>query len=80
MEKLAKKLAIDYSVGKTSDKGTFPLKELNRNFAIIRVAYDLLSESVSKNVPIAPSGEWLLDNFYIIEEQVGSLRRGIELK
>ena len=80
MENFAKKLAINQNVSSNSSKKTFPLKYINEDFEVIKRAYDLLSESVSKDVPIPPSGEWLLDNFYIIEEQVNSIRNSLSIK
>ncbi len=35
----------------------------------------LLTEAVADNRRIAPAGEWLLDNFYLIEEQIRMARR-----
>ncbi len=81
MENFAKRLAIDYAVSfNGSSKRTFPDRLLEKDFDIIKRAYELLSESVEKNVPISPSGEWLLDNFYIIEEQVNAIRISIDIK
>lgn len=80
MENFAKKLAIDQKISKHSNKNSFPLKFVNEDFEVIRRAYDILSESVSKNVPIPPSGEWLLDNFYLIEEQVNAIRNNLNLE
>jgi len=34
----------------------------------------LLAESVRLQQPIAPAAEWLLDNYYLIEEQIGLVR------
>lgn len=79
MENFAKRLAIDHKVLEESNKLYFPLKFVSEDFKIIRDAYEILSESVTKNVPIPPSGEWLLDNFYIIEEQVNSIRNSLNL-
>jgi cyclic beta-1,2-glucan synthetase len=80
MENFAKKLAIDQKISKYSSKNSFPLRSLNEDFEVIRNAYDILSESVSKNVPIPPSGEWLLDNFYLIEEQVNAIKNSLNLE
>ena len=80
MENFAKKLAIDQTITEYSNKNSFPLRFLNEDFETIQRAYDILSESVKKNVPIPPSGEWLLDNFYIIEEQVNALRSSLNLE
>jgi hypothetical protein len=30
----------------------------------------ILTETVKSNIPVVPAGEWLLDNFYLIEEQI----------
>lgn len=79
MENFAKRLAINHKVSSNSSKKTFPLKKVNDDFEVIQRAYDLLSESVKNDVPIPPSGEWLLDNFYIIEEQVNSIRNSLNI-
>ncbi|MBQ9279781.1 MAG: hypothetical protein IJ215_01865 [Clostridia bacterium] len=80
MENFAKKLAINQHISNTSHKSFFPMKFLNEDFEVIEKAYELLSESVTSGVPIPPSGEWLLDNFYIIEEQVGAISNSLSVK
>jgi len=80
MENFAKKLAINHNVIKSSNKKTYPLNSLKEDYEIISKAFDILTESVSKNVSIQPAGEWLLDNFYIIEEQYNSIRNDLKLK
>ena len=80
MENFAKKLAINHNISKLSNKKTFPLNSLKNDYEIISKAFDILTESVSKNVSIQPAGEWLLDNFYIIEEQYNSILVDLNLK
>lgn len=46
------------------------LKRLAENEEILLEVHNLLTESAKKNIRITPAGEWLLDNFYLIEEQV----------
>src|SRR5688572_14167630 len=46
------------------------INRLDENEAILKEVRNLLIESAHQNSPIAPAGEWLLDNFYIIEEQI----------
>ncbi|MCC7029105.1 MAG: cyclic beta 1-2 glucan synthetase [Chitinophagaceae bacterium] len=46
------------------------LKRLAENENILLEVYVLLSLSIKQNNPIAPGAEWLLDNFYLIEEQI----------
>ena len=46
------------------------LKQLAENEDILLEVYALISDSIKQNNPIAPAAEWLLDNFYLIEEQI----------
>lgn len=46
------------------------LKRLSENEEIIVKVTDLLHSAVRDNKPINPAGDWLLDNFYLIEEQI----------
>jgi hypothetical protein len=51
------------------------LMHLAENEAVLVEARNLLAEAVITNLRIAPAGEWLLDNFYLIEEQIRTARR-----
>ena len=51
------------------------LPRLAENEAVLLHTYDLLTSAAEKNRRIAPAGEWLLDNFYLIEEQIRTARR-----
>ena len=46
------------------------LKRLDENQDILLEVRNLLIESAKENSSISPAGEWLLDNFYSIEEQI----------
>ena len=46
------------------------LKRLSDNEHILLEVYAVLSENLKQNNRISPAAEWLLDNFYLIEEQV----------
>src|ERR1017187_8589780 len=46
------------------------LKRLAGNEHILLEVYTLVSDTLKRNKPIAPAAEWLLDNFYLIEEQI----------
>ncbi|MBC7867086.1 MAG: cyclic beta 1-2 glucan synthetase, partial [Gloeobacteraceae cyanobacterium ES-bin-316] len=46
------------------------LKRLAENEEILLEVHALLTEVVKNNNRIAPAGEWLLDNFYLVEEQI----------
>nr|WP_257644325.1 glycoside hydrolase family 94 protein [Luteimonas salinisoli] len=51
------------------------LPRLRENHDLLDRANALLARMVQDEVRITPAGEWLLDNFYLIEEQVRTARR-----
>ena len=51
------------------------LPRLAANEAVLIGACNLLTAAVTANRRITPAGEWLLDNFYLIEEQIRTSRR-----
>ena len=51
------------------------LKRLAENESILIGARNLLTEAIKTDRRITPAGEWLLDNFYLIEEQIRTARR-----
>jgi cellobiose phosphorylase len=51
------------------------LARLSENEALLLDVHDLLTEDVQADRRITPAGEWLLDNFYVIEEQVRTASR-----
>lgn len=51
------------------------LKELSDNEIILFQVNELLQQSVQKKKSISPAAEWLLDNFYLIEDQIRIAKR-----
>ena len=51
------------------------LSRLAENEDVLVGVRDLLAEAVKANRRITPAGEWLLDNFYLIEEQIRTAKR-----
>ena len=51
------------------------LARLAENEHVLLEACNLLTAAVKANRRISPAGEWLLDNFYLIEEQIRTARR-----
>ncbi len=51
------------------------LTRLAENETVLVEARALLIKAVAADLRIAPAGEWLLDNFYLIEEQIRMARR-----
>ena len=51
------------------------LARLSENEYVLSEACRLLTAAVKANRPVTPAGEWLLDNFYLIEEQIRTAKR-----
>ena len=80
LEKYLEKLASDHVLKEKSDKNTYPIPRLQDNFEVITTVYNLLNEHIKLKIPIHPAGEWLLDNYYVIEETVKSIEKELTLK
>ncbi len=50
------------------------IPRLNENENLLIETYDLILAAVRNKVRVAPAGDWLLDNFYVIENQIRSIR------
>lgn len=74
------KLATSHTTKQKSDKDTYPVPRMMENYSVIKEVYNLLNDNVKKKIPIHPAGEWLLDNFYSIEEIVKSIEKDLTLK
>src|SRR4030067_989935 len=69
-----KTLAGSHKLGPRSIRDRL-LTRLAENEDVLMGACNLLTAAVKANRRIAPAGEWLLDNFYLIEEQIRTARR-----
>ena len=74
------KSAMNAEISNESSKSTYPIPRLSDNFKFIEKTHNLLNEHIKKNIEIYPAGEWLLDNFYIIEETVKKITQELTLK
>jgi len=80
LEKHALELARKHVVGKRA-KHYFSLEgRMNKNFRFITSVYKDLNEYANERSSVTPAAEWLLDNFYIIEEQVKEIRQNLSRK
>lgn len=51
------------------------LTRLAENERILLEAHKLVTDALARKRKISPAGEWLLDNFYLIQEQIRTARR-----
>ncbi|MEJ7592257.1 MAG: hypothetical protein WKF77_11960 [Planctomycetaceae bacterium] len=74
LERHARTIAATHrlATGEADDK---LLPRLAENERILVETYDLIAAAAARDRRIAPAAEWLLDNFYLIEEQIRSTRK-----
>src|SRR5689334_6535158 len=70
LEEHARKIAVEHDVSRKASLLNWPIPRMNENYNFIDSVYRELSEDIQKKHTAPPAAEWLLDNFYIIEEQV----------
>lgn len=70
MEQYGKLLAKTHTLVSEAKPNQNLLKRLAENEDFLFQVHNLLTETVKAKHTITPAGEWLLDNFYLIEEQI----------
>lgn len=75
MELHGRKLASIHRVGTEIKPDQYLLTRLAENEEVLIAVRDIITESVKANRLITPAGEWLLDNFYLIEEHIHTGKR-----
>ena len=79
LENHLEKIASRHNTTSKSQKDTYPVPQLIENFKTIEEVYNLLNEHLKLGINIHPAGEWLLDNFYIIEQTVKQIQKELPL-
>ena len=74
MEQHGRNLAASHLVNPRRVKNRL-LKRLDENEGLLLGVHRLTTEAAEAGRRITPAGEWLLDNFYLIEEQIRTARR-----
>jgi cellobiose phosphorylase len=75
MEQHGKTLAKLHELGPKVKPVQQLLSRLTENESILYKVHKLITRAVEAKHQITPAGEWLLDNFYLIEEQIHTGRR-----
>ena len=74
MEQHGKLLASNHKLSRFGRHNRL-LKRLDENETVLVDSCSLLMDAVKAKSRIAPAGEWLLDNFYLVEEQIRIARQ-----
>ncbi len=80
LESHAKTIAQEHTVTSRKYGSNWPMQRMNDNYSVILAVSKSLNEDVVQKRTVPPAAEWLLDNFYIVEEQVKSIRRDLDKK
>lgn len=80
LESYLKKIASNHILTAKSSKNTFPIVIVKSDFQFITQVYHILNEHIKLGINIHPAGEWLLDNYYIIEETASILQKELTIK
>jgi cellobiose phosphorylase len=75
MEQYGKSLAGSHTLGPLIAPNQQLLTRLAENEVVLLEVHNLVTEAVKANRQITPAGEWLLDNFYLIEEHIRTGKR-----
>jgi cellobiose phosphorylase len=77
LEDHARTIAREHSISLKYNTAGWPMLRMNDNYSAILSICNSLNDDVAQKRTVPPAAEWLLDNFYIVEEQVKSIRRDL---
>ncbi|QCX34529.1 glycosyl transferase family 36 [Caloramator sp. E03] len=76
----ARDIANEHLKCKRKKSSSQLFKRLDENFKFITKTYLYLNENSKMGLPLCPGSDWLLDNFYVIEEQYKNLKQNSNAK
>lgn len=74
MEERGRELSREHEARASRGAANPLLQRLGQNADVIRECCKLLAEAINDKHKITPAGEWLLDNLYLIDEQIRTAR------
>ncbi len=80
LEEHARSMSLQHAVSSKKNILNWPVTRMNDNFSFIRQVYEDLNGDITRKHALPPAAEWLLDNYYVIEEQVNGLRKDLSKK
>jgi cyclic beta-1,2-glucan synthetase len=73
MERFGKSLATKHELSAKPAKDHL-IKRLVDNEDVLHAVHKLLTDAIKRKYQITPAGEWLMDNFYLVEEHIRSAK------
>ncbi len=56
------------------------MHRLEGNIRLLNAAYQALADDVHRGLPVPPAGEWILDNFHLIESEERAVRHDLPVQ
>jgi len=78
LERDEKKTFISRFLNNKRKFSHWPVSRMDENYKYILKVYRELNEDIQKKYAVPPASEWLLDNFYIINEEVQVINRDLD--
>ena len=77
LEHFAEELAHQQQVTQTRSAGIALRGRLRSNAAVLNGAYEALTSGIRAGQAVTPAAEWLVDNYYIVDEHIQAIRRDL---
>ena len=74
LEREAELMARVHKISDNSIKGVDLFSRVAENEEVLLESFRLIAETVRNQRSITPAAEWLIDNFYVVEEQIKDVR------
>jgi cyclic beta-1,2-glucan synthetase len=74
LERFTEGMAKIHKVKNQSTRGVNLIKRVADNEEVLLESFRLIAETIRSERSITPAAEWLIDNFYIVEEQIKDIR------
>jgi cyclic beta-1,2-glucan synthetase len=77
LEQYAEKLAIEQVARPVARNNRLLGKRLDRNEQQLRVTYLAISKAIGDGFEMPPAADWVVDNYFIVEEQIRAVRNDL---
>ena len=77
MKNHSKFLAETHVISRSNSRSNHLLSRFVENELVLNRARDILGEAIVAKSRISPAADWLLDNFYLIEEHIYTSKRDL---
>src|SRR5688500_3837614 len=77
LEAFAHQLAVQHSVGRSPERNVYLSDSLQRWSESLKESYRFFRASDSREPVVTRAGEWMLDNFYIVEQTLRQIKEDL---